>query len=130
MVLAAQGVRRTEAELRAMIQPNPRRGALTADVVAAAQALGFVASYEVGLNQLMLADLRDLLARGVFPIVAVELLYDPLWRTPAQHAVVVTEVTSQMVRVHDPLKGRQRTFSLGTFDLMWGAQDHHTIVIL
>lgn len=130
MVLAARGVNRTEAELCAMIQRNPRRGALTTDVVAAAHALGFTASYEVGPHQTTLTDLRDLLAHGVYPIVAVELLYDPQWLRPAQHALVVTEVTSQRVRVHDPWKGQARSFSRTTFERMWGAQDHHTIVIL
>jgi hypothetical protein len=129
MVLAAQGMDRTEAELRAVIQPDPRRGALTTAVVNAAWALGFAASYEVGLNQYTVTDLRDLLAGGLYPIVAVELLYDPQWQMAAQHAVVVTEVTSQKVRVHDPWKGRARTFSLATFELMWSAQDRHTIVI-
>lgn len=130
LVLAAHGVSRTEAELRALIQPDPRRGALTTAVVDAARSLGFAASYEAGPNQYTPPDVRDLLARGLYPIVAVELFYGPRWRTPAQHAVVVTDITSQRVRVHDPLMGRERAFAWATFDLMWGAQDYHTIVIL
>ena len=124
MVLAAEGLRFSERQLRHLCKCRPMIGTLSTDVVNAAQELGFANSVED--RSLRLFDLRDAEREGLFPIVGVNLR--PLRGIWSPHAQVVVETTSTQARIHDPLLGRLR-LSLPTFEAAWGDADYLTILV-
>ena len=124
MVLAARGQFLTEARLRKLCRYRPFSGALSTDVVAAAQALGFTDTEETQL--LRLPDLRDEIGTGAYPIVGVSLRR--LNGMAGDHAQVVVEVTSSFVRVYDPLLGRRR-LTHSTFEAAWKDVGFMTILV-
>jgi hypothetical protein len=92
-------------------------------VVTAARQMGFTRSREdYGLR---LYDLRDLLRRGVFPILSVQL--QP-YGLIANHAQVVVSITAGHIEVYDPLLGPTRTQHL-TLDEAWKLGGYLTILI-
>lgn len=124
MVLAAQGRRYTERYLRRLSRCQPMLGTLSTDVVQAARKLGFADSIEV--RSMRLIDLRDSIRDGVYPIVGVNLRrLRGIW---SPHAQVVVEITSDPVRIHDPLLGRLR-LNPQTFEAAWADADYLTILV-
>ena len=99
-------------------------GTLSTDVVRAAEQLGFTDSIED--RSLRLHDLRDALREGHYPIVGVNLR--SLRGSWSSHAQVVAEITSSLVRVHDPLLGRLRLKSQ-TFEAAWADADYLAILV-
>lgn len=124
MVLAASGRRYSERHLRRICHCQPMLGTLSTEVVQAAQQLGFAASIED--RSLRLHDLRDALRENVYPIVGVNLRR--LRGSWSAHAQVVVEITSSLVRVHDPLLGRLR-LKTHTFEAAWADADYLTILV-
>lgn len=99
-------------------------GTLSTDVVQAAHQLGFTDSFED--RSLRLHDLRDCIREGSYPIVGVNLRrLRGIW---SPHAQVVAEITSDLVRIHDPLLGRLR-LKPQTFEAAWADADYLTIIV-
>lgn len=124
MLLAERGQFLTEARIRKLCGYRPLYGALSTDVVTAAQALGFIDTEET--QSLRLADLRDEIRAGTYPIVGVSLRL--LNGMAGEHAQVVVEVTSTLVRVHDPLLGR-KPLTHATFEAAWEDAGFMTILV-
>jgi ABC-type bacteriocin/lantibiotic exporter with double-glycine peptidase domain len=124
MVLAVHGIRFPERQLRRLCHCQPMVGTLSTDVVRAAQQLGLADSVED--RSLRLFDLRDALRIGLYPIVGVNLRRLPgIW---SPHAQVVVDITSALVRVHDPMLGRLR-LTPQTFEAAWADADYLTILV-
>jgi predicted double-glycine peptidase len=99
-------------------------GTLSTDVVQAARKLGFADSIED--RSMRLLDLRDSIRDGVYPIVGVNLRrLRGVW---SPHAQVVVEITSDLVRLHDPLLGRLR-LKPQTFEAAWADADYLAILV-
>lgn len=122
MVLAAFGLAVPESQLR-MACDSVFRGASALQAVDAARQLGFAQSTKHTLN---LAELRAVVASGLFPIVFVSLL--PLDGIQEVHALVVVELTEHDVIVLDPLQG-ERQLPLPAFNAAWAARHHLAILI-
>ena len=88
-----------------------------------ARQLGFAQSTK---QTLTLAELRAVVASGLYPIVFVSLL--PLDGIPEMHALVVVEMTAHNVVVLDPLQGERR-LSLQTFNAAWAARHYLAILV-
>jgi hypothetical protein len=124
MVLAACGRRYTEAYLRRICHCQPMLGTLSTDVIQAAHQLGFTDSLED--RSMRLLDLRDCIREGIYPIVGVNLRrLRGIW---SPHAQVVVEITSDLMRIHDPLLGRLR-LKPQTFEAAWADADYLTILV-
>jgi len=123
MVLSAYGKEVSEKELRKACRWNPLLATSSSAIVAAAQRLGFIHSRED--DGLRVYDLRDLLRRGLFPIVGIQL--HP-YGLIGDHAQVVVGLSSRTVDVYDPLLGPMRT-RLSTFEQAWKLGGYLTIVI-
>jgi hypothetical protein len=124
MVLAARGRRYTERHLRRICHCRPMLGTLSTDVVQAAHQLGFTDSLED--RSMRLLDLRDCIREGIYPIVGVNLRrLRGIW---SPHAQVVVEITSDLMRIHDPLLGRLR-LKPQTFEAAWADADYLTILV-
>lgn len=123
MVLSAYGVDVSEKELRKLCRWDPLLATSTMAIVAAAQALGFIHSRED--RSLSLYDLRDLLRRGLFPIVGIQL--QPFGLI-GDHAQVVVNLTSRALEVYDPLLGPMMTRQT-TFAQAWKLTGHITILV-
>jgi hypothetical protein len=119
MVLEHSGVVRTEAELRAMTDsefesafyPGARR-----------RCASWTPRGSWILNStkenLEFQELLWALSQGHFPIVYVAIRLRP--GTPLQsHAVVITEIGEQGVRMLDPVRG-EVTHTVEEFNAMWG----------
>ncbi|MGH9847566.1 MAG: hypothetical protein ACREEM_53430 [Blastocatellia bacterium] len=124
MVLAARGRRYTERYLRRLCQCQPMLGTLSTDVVEAARRLGYADSVED--RSVRQIDLRDTIRNSVYPIVGVNLRrLRGIW---SPHAQVVVEITSDLIRIHDPLLGRLR-LKPQTFEAAWADADYLTILV-
>ncbi len=85
--------------------------------------MGFIGSREdYGLR---VYDLRDLVRRGIFPILSVQL--QP-YGLIGNHAQVVVRVTAGHIEVYDPLLGQMRT-KHRTLDEAWHLGGYLTILI-
>ncbi|MEK6288190.1 MAG: hypothetical protein AABO57_20920 [Acidobacteriota bacterium] len=97
MVLSAYGVEVSENDLRKACRWDPLLSASSTAVVTAARRMGFTRSREdYGLR---LYDLRDLVGRGVFPILSIQL--QP-YGLIGDHAQVVVSITAGHIEVYDP----------------------------
>ena len=104
MVLSAYGVEVSESELRKACRWDPLLATSSTGVVTAARKMGFTRSREdYGLR---LYDLRDLLRRGSFPILSIQL--QP-YGLIGDHAQVAASITAGHIEVYDPLLGQMRT---------------------
>src|SRR5262245_13721493 len=75
-----------------------------------------------------LDDLSDAVRRAAYPIVGIDLR--PLDGLFAFHAVVVVEITSDHVLVHDPLyKQGPRTIGWTVFEAAWDGAEREAVVI-
>jgi len=124
MVLAAHGIRISEARLRHLSQCRPNWGTEPEAAVRAAQQLGVRRSVvEYHLN---LYDLRDYLAADLFPIVGVSLR--PLRGLIADHAQVVVRITGKRVSVLDPLFGEWH-LRPEVFEMAWAPTGYLTLIV-
>ena len=123
MVLSAYGVEASEIDLRKSCRWDPLLATSSTAVVTAARQMGFTRSREdYGLR---LYDLRDLVRRGGFPTLSIQL--QP-YGLIGDHAQVVASVTAGHIEVYDPLLGRMRTRH-ETLDDAWKLGGYLTILI-
>ena len=124
MVLASLGHEVPEITLRQLCECDDE-GTAKSRAVECARHYGFVDSFSAYLH---LEELQGELARGLYPIVYLQLVFGDL---RFQHAVVVTEVSSAEVRVLDPHQvfGGERELSHDDFNRAWRAMNGLTIVI-
>jgi ABC-type bacteriocin/lantibiotic exporter with double-glycine peptidase domain len=123
MVLGSFGLEITERELRVLCDCTPFNGTNALQAVDAARQLGFTGTTK---HNLTLADLRELLAAGDFPIVFVDLR--PLDGVRDAHALVVLQLNDQEAVVLDPLHG-ERSLPLRSFDAAWTMAFNLTILV-
>ena len=124
MVLAHLGHEIPEISLRDLCRCDDD-GTFQSDAVECAKHYGFVNSY---WSFLQLDDLEAELRRGLFPIAYLELSFRyGLHR----HAVVVTDMDSEMVEVLDPhtVFGGKRSIERKQFSQAWLAMNGLTILI-
>lgn len=111
MVLESYGHVVTEFELRQRCECDDE-GTLPSKIIEAATYYGLSGSR---LADLLFDELREELARGLHPIVYLDLSSEQ----PRQpHSVVVVEIVGDQVHVLDPLTG-ERTFSNVDFERAW-----------
>ena len=123
MVLSAYGVEVSESELRKACGWDPLLATSSTAVVTASRQMGFTRSREdYGLR---LYDLRDLLRRGIFPILSIQL--QP-YGLIGDHAQVVVSITAGHIEVYDPLLGQMRTRHQ-TLDDAWKLGGYLTVLI-
>jgi len=129
MVLEHLQLIRTEAELRALTDSEFESafypgGATALRLVDAARQLGFLNSTKENLE---FQELLWALSQGHFPIVYIAISLRP--NTPLQsHAVVITEISEQGVRMLDPVRG-EVTHAVEEFNAMWRLRRGLTILI-
>lgn len=79
-------------------------------------------------NDWNLNDLRDALRQGFYPIVGVE--RHVLGYPSASHAIVLTEIRSNMVKALDPLDGpNAKEFGIPAFELAWQLGGQQSLLI-
>ena len=123
MVLSGYGVEVSENDLRKSCRWDPLLATSSTAVVTAARQMGFIGSREdYGLR---VYDLRDLVRRGIFPILSIQL--QP-YGLIGNHAQVVVSITAGHIEVYDPLLGQMRT-KHGTLDEAWKLGGYLTILI-
>lgn len=129
MVLEHLGVVRTEAELRVLTDSEYESafypgGARALGLVDAAKELGFPDTTKENLE---FQELLRILSQGRFPIVYLGIRLRP--GTPLQsHAVVVTEIGDEGVRLLDPVRG-EVTDTVEDFNQMWSLRRGLTILV-
>jgi len=124
MILEYHGKQVSEFDLR--VQSLCDAGGTTpSNAVAAARLHGF---HQSTVAYLTLSELRSELARGIFPIVYLDM-------GPDDHAVVVTEISVQrgieMISFLDPhqIFGGPQTREIGYFVKKWEAARNTTIIV-
>ncbi len=124
MVLAALGVALSEAEIRSGCGYSGL-GMRLNQVAQGLVDLPIKAEYHTDWN---LDDLTAAVRQSVFPIVGVDLrLVEGLF---AFHALVITNVMSDQVLVHDPRHAfSPQTISLPTFEDAWESADRECLVL-
>jgi ABC-type bacteriocin/lantibiotic exporter with double-glycine peptidase domain len=99
MVVASSGLDLSEEDLIRLCNCTAQ-GTSPGNLVSAAIQLGFDKTSQ---DRLELDDLRGALANGIFPIVWLRTIEDPLAPFPPTHAVVAIRIGKQ-VSVRDPAK--------------------------
>jgi ABC-type bacteriocin/lantibiotic exporter with double-glycine peptidase domain len=120
---------KTEAELRALTDSEFESafypgGATALRLVDAARQLGFPNSTKENLE---FQELLWALSRGYFPIVYVAIRLQPD-KALQTHAVVITEISEQGVRMLDPVRG-EVPHTVEEFNAMWRLRRGLTILI-
>lgn len=123
MVLASFGVLKTEQELCVLCDCNAW-GTDAFKLVEAARNLGFTNTRKYNLTW---DELKAELDRGLYPIVYIrtQLAPDTLFQ---EHAIVVTEITKDEVRILDPTRG-ETSFLQTNFLHEWGLMRQLTILV-
>lgn len=125
MVLTFFGAEHTEAELRALLKTRPG-GTSPVNLMLRLPTLGFTADVRTGSQ----SYLRRQLEIGHPCIVHIWTFPLPHWDTEAIHALVVTEIDEERVRVHDPaFPGGPIAIPLPAFLRAWAAVNYLMIVI-
>ncbi len=124
MVLASLGHSLSEAEIRSRCGYS-RLGMQLNQVAAGLSDLPVTVEFH---NDWSVDDLADALRQSLFPIVGVDLRYiDGLF---AFHAVVVSEISSRQLTIHDPRQAHSpRQISQYAFEDAWENADHECLVI-
>ena len=122
MVLAAGGLEISEAELRVLCDCT-YDGTSALQAVDAARQLGFT---ETSKQTLSLAELKGVLAQGLFPIVFVNLF--AIEGVHQAHALVVISVSEFAVQVYDPDRG-ERLLAPQVFEMAWAARHNLTLLV-
>ena len=120
--MLAHGVDVPEAFLRSRCD-STILGTDALKAVDAARSLGFSASAKYTLT---LDELKTVVDLDKFPIAFVSML--PIGALDETHAVIVADLTEEVVLLLDPLAG-EREIPLNTFTAAWGMRHNLTIVI-
>src|SRR5215213_5558053 len=115
MILESYGHAVSEVELRELCACDDE-GTYPSKICAVAKHYGLVNSCSLYLH---LDDLKEELARGLYPIVYLELVSGQLRYV---HSVVVVEITDDQVQVLDPEIG-ERAFNIEDFNRAWSAKN-------
>jgi ABC-type bacteriocin/lantibiotic exporter with double-glycine peptidase domain len=121
MILESYGHVVSEIELRQRCACDDE-GTYPSKIAEVARQYGLDKS---SLAYLQLEQLKEELARGLYPVVYLELVSGPLRYI---HSVVVIEVTEDRVQVLDPEIG-ERGFDIEEFNRAWSARNGLTILI-
>lgn len=125
MVLAASGLQFTEEEIRTRCRQTVVGLSLT-DVPKGISNLPIVATVH---DDWSIDDLRDETRQSNYPIVGIDLR--PIDGRFAYHAVVVVNLESNKVIVHDPEPGRGvRELNPATFIAAWKGANQQVLMIL
>jgi len=124
MALAALGFSLTESEIRSRCG-HSSLGMRLNQVAQGLSDLPVNTEYHPDWS---IDDLIEAVRRPVFPIVGVDLRFvDGLF---AFHALVIADVTSDEIIVHDPRDAHSpRNISLRTFEEAWESADRECLVI-
>lgn len=121
MILESYGQAVSEVELRQRCACDVE-GTYPSKIVEVAKQYGLAKS---SLVYLQLDQLKEELARGLYPIVYLELLSGQLRYI---HSVVVVEIAEDQIQVLDPEIG-ERTFDIDDFNRAWSSKNGLTILI-
>jgi ABC-type bacteriocin/lantibiotic exporter with double-glycine peptidase domain len=124
MVLAYFSYAISEAEVRQLLNTQPH--GTKARHLTAVGSLGF----DVELVSGNLAQLRDLIAQGVPPIVFVDTAPLDYWTLDCAHVAVVVGIDDNVVYLNDPFfdAARQQT-SVANFLQAWALNGHLTALM-
>ncbi len=124
MTLASLGFSFTESEIRSRCS-HSGLGMRLNQVASGLIDLPVEVEYHTDWN---IDDLNEAVRRSVFPIVGVDLRYiEGLF---AFHAIVVVNVTSEQIIVHDPLNAQNpRIIGSRAFEEAWESADRECIAI-
>ncbi len=124
MVLAALGFSLTESEIRSRCG-HSTFGMRLNQVAAGVTDLPVVVEYHTDWS---IDDLADATRQSIFPIVGIDLRYvEGLF---AFHAVVVANVASGQIVVHDPLDAQSpRSIGLHAFAEAWESADRECVTL-
>ena len=122
MVLHSFGVEAAESELRELCDCTSF-GTEALKAIDAARRLGFT---QTAKHTLTLAELQRELARGLYPIVYLNLL--PLDGVKGEHAVVVVAQGKDFITIYDPLRG-ERKIARPVFAAAWAVMRNLAILL-
>jgi ABC-type bacteriocin/lantibiotic exporter with double-glycine peptidase domain len=126
MVLECFGYFEPEAYLRQLLECDESGTRPEKMVEAVKEHFGLMKS-EIG--RLTLDKLQEEISRGLYPIVYLDLLDQGVQNA---HAVIVTEIAEDKIRVVDPYYDENdgvRAFELAEFNRAWMAVSGRTIII-
>jgi ABC-type bacteriocin/lantibiotic exporter with double-glycine peptidase domain len=124
MALAALGFSLTESEIRSRCD-HTHLGMRLNQVVQGLADLPIEVEYHTDWS---IDDLTDAVRQSIFPIVGIDLRF--VEGAFAFHAVVVADVMSGHVIVHDPWNSQSpQSISLQTFEDAWESADRECLVI-
>jgi ABC-type bacteriocin/lantibiotic exporter with double-glycine peptidase domain len=122
MVFSSFGIEIAESELREACDCT-WLGTDALQAIDAARRLGFL---QTSKQTLSVAELRELVEGGAYPIVFVNLI--PIEGVREYHALVVTGFDKDSVEVLDPARGA-RLLPLEVFAAAWKMRHRLTIII-
>lgn len=122
MALSSFGIDIAEADLRVRCDCTVF-GTDALKTVDAARQLGFNGTAK---HTLSLPEIENLLSRGHYPVVLVDLR--PIDGIRSTHAMVVIGMTASAVNVYDPARG-ERVISRRSFLAAWTIQNNLAIIV-
>jgi ABC-type bacteriocin/lantibiotic exporter with double-glycine peptidase domain len=124
MVLASLGHLLTEADIRQLCG-HTSAGMRLNQIAYGLRGLSVAVDYRIGW---VLEDLIEAVQRDVSPIIGIDLR--PVEGIFAFHAVVVSDIASDQIVVHDPLYQQgPRSIGLATFETAWHSADSEAVII-
>lgn len=125
MALGGLDIALTEAEIRSRCG-HKKAGMRLNQISSCLADLPVTVEYHLDWG---LDDLSQTIRKSIFPIVGIDLR--PIDGRFAFHAIVIVDVKSDHVLVHDPLqKTGFRPVGLIPFDAAWKAADRETVIIM
>jgi ABC-type bacteriocin/lantibiotic exporter with double-glycine peptidase domain len=121
MVLESYGHVVPEITLRQLCECDDE-GTSAARIIQAARHYNLSKSYQANLQ---FDELQEELARGLYPIVYLNLTINNLRQL---HSVVVVEISEDQVRLLDPFIG-ERSLSFADFNRAWAQANRITIIL-
>ena len=119
MALASLGTHRSEADLVKQLKTTSENGTLFKDMIAFVKKLKF--SHKTGQN-CNFYQLNALLKEGWQVILCYRLL-----REKSDHFAVVRKISNGRIYLSDPGFGKNHSFSLGHFRIIWKTMDQPDI---
>ena len=124
MVLAGLGHSLSEADTRHRCG-HTAVGTTLSQIAKGLRDIPVVVEYQIDWS---LEDLTDVVLSGGWPIVAIDLR--PVEGIFAFHSVVVADITSDQMLVHDPLHVvGPRSIGRSTFEIAWNSAQREAVVI-
>lgn len=124
MVLASLGHELTEAHIRHLCG-HTSAGMLLNQIAYGLRNLSVAVEYRVDWD---LEGLIEAVERGASPIVGIDLR--PIEGIFAFHAVVISDIASDQVVVHDPrYQEGPRSIGLATFEAAWSSADREAVIV-